>query len=288
VAQLSELKYITSKGIFVSHTTAKDMITYHRAVVVPIYNEAGTVKRVIESILQHIDGQTRLILVQDGSNDGSEEILLELEASGYFTSHGVDLVNHHVNQGYGKALVSGFEKSLEYPDIRYILTMDCDEQHQPEDIEKFFSFRDNDMVSGSRYLADIEKGIKAPQDRVQINKKLTEKYIGLAEEKFQEEWKITDTFCGMKRYHRSFIEAFIRALRTIDNYEACLGYGFPLVVWNFYLYWLKLHKKKLESSFAELAIAKIYISNDRTFGLQLDFPRKRYRYYLNCMKITFE
>jgi dolichol-phosphate mannosyltransferase len=261
---------------------------FHRAIVVPVYNEAGSVKKVIDNILRHIDANTKLILVQDGSNDGAEDILLELERSGFLKNHDIDLVNHHQNQGYGKALLSGFEKSLEYQYAEYILTMDCDEQHQPEDIEKFFSYRDVDVLSGSRYLMEIEKGIAAPPDRVEINKKLTEKYINIAADMFHEEWRLTDSFCGMKRYSRSFLEAFMRVLPQVKYYESCMGYGFPLIVWNFYLRWLKLRKKSLASSFAEIAIPKIYISNDRTFGIHLDFPRKRYRYYLNCMKVSFE
>lgn len=261
---------------------------FKKAIVVPVYNEAGSVKRVIDSILQHKDTETKLILVQDGSNDGTEEILKSLEQSGFLKQHNIDLVNHHINQGYGKALISGFKRSLEFPEVEFILTMDCDEQHQPEDIEKFFTYPDLDILSGSRYLGEIEKGIEAPPDRVEINKKLTDKYIKLALKEFNETWKITDTFCGMKRYRRSFLGAFLEAIQRVHFDESFLGYGFPLIVWNFYLQWLKKDQKKLTTSFAEMAIPKIYVSNDRTFGIHLDFPRKRYRYYLNCMKVSFK
>jgi len=258
-----------------------------RTIVVPVYNEAASAQKIIDSIMQHIDAETRLILVQDGSDDGTAEILQDLENSGFMQKNGIDLVNHLQNQGYGKALVSGFKKSLEYKNAEYILTMDCDEQHQPEDLHKFISFANTDILSGSRYLMDIEKGITAPADRVKINSRLTEKYKKKAANMLDQTWRLTDSFCGMKRYRSDFIRDFLSRLPGAHGHESCMGYGFPLLVWNFYLQWLKNQNKSLASSFAEIAIPKIYISNDRTFGQLLDFPRKRYRYYLNCMKITF-
>ncbi|MDH4263501.1 MAG: glycosyltransferase family 2 protein [Spirochaetia bacterium] len=264
------------------------MESIKRIIVVPVYNEAGTVKKVIDSILNHIDEHTKLILVQDGSDDGTEDILLELQRTEFFKNHNIDLINHNKNQGYGKALISGFKKSIEYQNANYIVTMDCDEQHQPEDLEKFFNFRHVDILSGSRYLQEVEKGLIAPADRVEINKKLTEKYKEIAANIFHEEWKITDTFCGMKRYDSSFIKSFLKTIPSTDHYDSCMGYGFPMIVWNFYLHWLRFQKKSLNTSFDEVAIPKIYVSNDRTFGNDLDFPRKRYRYYLNCMKVKFD
>ena len=261
------------------------MKNFKRVIVVPVYNEAGSVKKVIESILVHKNADTKLILVQDGSDDGTEKILLQL--SGYFAENSIDLVNHSQNQGYGKALISGFKKALDYENAEYILTMDCDEQHQPEDIGKFFAFRGVDILSGSRYLMDIEKGIQAPPDRVQINKKLTEKYIRIAQNTFHENWNLTDTFCGMKRYQRFFLESFMDAVSNAGLNASCLGYAFPLILWNYYIFWLKQNHRHLAESFAEMAIPKIYVSDDRTFGAHLDFPAKRYRYYLNCMKVTF-
>lgn len=258
---------------------------YTNSLIVPVYNEAKSVKKVIESILKHKGGATKLILVQDGSQDGTEVILRALQEDGYFTKWGIEFIDFSENQGYGKALVAGFQKALLDKNTRYILTMDCDEQHQPEDLIQFLNADPAvDIVSGSRYLEDLEKGIAAPKDRVQINHKLTEKYKNIAFSSLGESWPLTDSFCGMKRYSRNFLEAFVKETPKFDR--PCFGYGFPLLVWGFYLNWLKKTGRKLSESFGEIAIPKIYISDDRSFGENLDFPKKRYRYYLNCMKMS--
>jgi dolichol-phosphate mannosyltransferase len=263
------------------------MENWKKCIIVPVYNEVKSARRVIDNILLNKDNETKLIIVQDGSSDGTGELLRELQFSGYFEANKIDIIDHKENQGYGKALLSGFRECLKYPCVEYLLTMDCDEQHQPEDIKKFLSREKSTILSGSRYLEDIEKGIKAPKDRVQINRKITEKYSRIAKKTLGEPWAITDTFCGMKRYSSLFIHDFLRALEKTNVNEACLGYGFPLIIWNFFLAWLKEKNTGLEENFHEIAIPKIYISDDRTFGENLDFPAKRYRYYLSCMKISF-
>ena len=91
------------------------MSGWKNCIVVPVYNEANSAKKVIESIIAHKDTNTKLIIVQDGSNDGTREVLLDLQKEGFFKIHEILLIDHEENQGYGKALLSGFKEALKLP-----------------------------------------------------------------------------------------------------------------------------------------------------------------------------
>jgi len=74
----------------------------------PCYNDRGTIdKLVIQSLnlLQELSDDYEVIVVDDGSTDGSRELLKELESQ----HPNVKLVFHEKNKGYGGALQSGFE-----------------------------------------------------------------------------------------------------------------------------------------------------------------------------------
>src|SRR2546421_16768 len=84
-----------------------------------------------------------VIVVNDGSKDRTRSIVEEIAAS----DQHVRLINHPVNQGYGAALVSGFEAITK--DL--VFFMDSDGQFDIADLERFFAFIDEyDAVLGYR------------------------------------------------------------------------------------------------------------------------------------------
>ena len=94
-------------------------------VLVPTYNNAGTLPRVLERILELTQN---IIVVNDGSSDGTAEIL-----SRYPEIHQVHLP---VNKGKGNALQTGFSAALKLG-YDFGITIDSDGQHFPEDIPVF-------------------------------------------------------------------------------------------------------------------------------------------------------
>ena len=256
----------------------------NKAILIPVYNEVESVEKVVSEVLQNRPDDTLLILVNDGSNDGTESILQKLMSGTFCRDNHIHILNRSQNLGYGASLVEGFEYCLQSPGCLSILTMDCDEQHQPADIRRFFSVDESLLVvSASRYLDSEERGISAPEDRQKINQKITRTLVKIARAELGEEWLLTDAFCGMKRYARPFLENFLRFYRGLNEDAKDGGYAFPLIVWRFFLFWLKREDLRIHDSFIELAIPRIYITDSRSFGEALDFPLARYKYYLKTL-----
>ncbi len=108
-------------------------------VIVPTYNNAGTLKDVLERILAQ---GLPIIVVNDGSTDETASILGAFE--------GITVITHSKNQGKGYALKSGFIKARKEA-YKYAITIDSDGQHYPEDIPLLLEKRgDNVLVTGCR------------------------------------------------------------------------------------------------------------------------------------------
>jgi glycosyltransferase involved in cell wall biosynthesis len=116
------------------------------SVVIPAFNEIHTAERLLRRVRQ-IPLRLEVIVVDDGSTDGTRELLSNLEEEGL-----VDvLVFHEVNQGKGAALRTGFERAT--GDI--IAVQDADLEYDPHElptlIEPILNGR-ADAVFGSRFL----------------------------------------------------------------------------------------------------------------------------------------
>jgi dolichol-phosphate mannosyltransferase len=223
-------------------------------IIIPVFNEGSVIQKVAKRTLEHSRSFSNILFINDGSTDTSKNELLTLELN----HPEIKVINQEINQGYGASLITGIEFAIQNK-YEFCITMDCDDQHQPSDLPRFLAFDPSvDLVSGSRYLPNSGvQGIEPPGDRVEINKRITSllnKKYGL---------NITDAFCGFKRYKLSSFE---------NHGFSEKGYASPLELWS-YVYHLSLSVK-------EIAVDRIYITDDRSFGEDLDKKRKRYQYYL--------
>ncbi|MCB1177916.1 MAG: glycosyltransferase family 2 protein [Leptospiraceae bacterium] len=227
-------------------------------IIIPVYNEKEALRDVTISTIKESQDFADILFVNDGSTDGSAEVINQLQDD--FPD--LKAIHKIKNEGYGASLISGF-KYGEYFGYNYLITMDCDNQHQPKDLRKFKNFdRNVDLVSGSRYLKESKaQGIKAPKDRVEINQRIT----CLLNSSYN--WNLTDSFCGYKRYKTSSFK---------DANFTETGYASPLELWS-YAYSKNLNIK-------EIPVDKIYVNEDRSFGIDLDKKRRRYKYYLKTWK----
>src|SRR4051812_12950358 len=117
-------------------------------IAIPVFNE----RRYVESVLAEVKRYAHEVLcIDDGSTDGTGELLEQLAARGE-----IRLVRHATNRGYGQSIIDAFDYA-DARDFDWVITMDCDEQHEPARIPDFVrEIRTNewDVISGSRYLGE--------------------------------------------------------------------------------------------------------------------------------------
>ena len=96
-------------------------------VLVPTYNNDGTLKTVIDSILTYTN---HLIIVNDGSTDTTKDILSEYKD--------LEIINFSKNKGKGMALRAGFDKAVELG-YENAISIDSDGQHKASDLATFLT-----------------------------------------------------------------------------------------------------------------------------------------------------
>ena len=116
------------------------------AAVIPVFNEVATVVKAITLVLAQPLVQ-EVVVVDDGSNDGTWKILEELGK----TDSRIKLLRHEINQGKGAALRTGFAKAS----APIVLVQDADLEYDPAEypllVEPILSGR-ADVVFGSRFV----------------------------------------------------------------------------------------------------------------------------------------
>ncbi len=109
------------------------------SVILPAKNEEANLGEVLQEINQLGDLIHEIIVVNDGSSDGTAEVVKNNDAT---------LVNHVYSKGNGSAIKSGARKAT--GDI--LIFMDGDGQHNPADIPRLLAkyHEGYDMVVGNR------------------------------------------------------------------------------------------------------------------------------------------
>jgi len=120
-------------------------------IIVPAYNEAGSIRDVLRGIPATVLGhEVKTVVVDDGSED---------ETTAIARQEGVPVVSHVVNRGQGDALRTGFAIArLEKADI--VINLDADGQYKPEEIEPLsrpIIEGKADFVLGSRFKGFYEE-----------------------------------------------------------------------------------------------------------------------------------
>ena len=120
--------------------------------ILPTYEEAGNVERVVEAALQALEraapGGHRVLVVDDASPDGTGAIaerLAERHAA-------VQVLHRTGREGLGPAYLAGFDAALR-GGATHVVQMDADLSHDPADIVRLVeAAHDADLVLGSRYV----------------------------------------------------------------------------------------------------------------------------------------
>ena len=217
---------------------------------IPVYNEARSIDRVLGAVREYV---RHVLVIDDGSTD---------ETPAKLATHPVEVIRHCTNRGYGRSMQDIFH-AADADGYGWVITMDCDEQHEPAQIPDFvhaIERGDADVVSGSRYLRDDAGDDDAPASRRKVNESITAELnqrLGLG---------ITDAFCGFKAYR---VGATRNLTLSVD------GYDFPLQ------FWVQAAANGLRVR--EIPVRRIYKDLNRTFGGDLDDPERRLRVYRETM-----
>ncbi len=121
------------------------------SIVMPAYNEQECVEEVVANWVTFLDahfqplGETRLIVVNDGSKDNTGNILDRISPR-----YPRLVVVHQPNGGHGNAVVHAYRKAVEL-DSEYVFQTDSDDQFIPEDVLKLWAKRkESDFILGYR------------------------------------------------------------------------------------------------------------------------------------------
>jgi dolichol-phosphate mannosyltransferase len=118
-------------------------------VVVPTYNEASNLRPMLEALWALPLPGLRVLVVDDGSPDGTGRLADELAAR---APGRLDVLHRSGPRGLGLAYVDGFKRALG-TDADILVQMDADFSHSPTDVPKLVdALKDADVAIGSRYV----------------------------------------------------------------------------------------------------------------------------------------
>ncbi len=122
------------------------------SVIIPVYNEKSTLREIVQRV-QATGLVSEILCVDDGSTDGSREILTELVGK-----NGVRVIFHERNQGKGAAVRTGIRAAKG----DYILIQDADLEYDPRDYPNLIKPVEDglaEVVYGSRFLGGARRPI---------------------------------------------------------------------------------------------------------------------------------
>ncbi|HPT72937.1 MAG TPA: glycosyltransferase family 2 protein [Candidatus Cloacimonadota bacterium] len=157
--------------------------------VIPLYNEKDTLEILYREILQNLDGNDyEILFIDDGSNDGSFEVLKRLASS----DSKVKVVKLRRNFGKAAGLNTGFQ--LAQGDV--IFTMDADLQDNPVEIPNFL----NKLEEGYDLVSGWKKKRLDP-----LHKRVPSKFFNTVTQKTFK-LKLHDYNCGFKAYRKEVVK----------------------------------------------------------------------------------
>ncbi len=182
---------------------------------IPAYNEEKNIASIITKLKNITDS---IIVCDDGSSDMTSEISKNL---------GAVVISHKKNMGYGAAIRTIFQKSVEL-DSDILVTFDADGQHRIDDVNKILQPLKNneaDIVIGSRFLDNESKvpnyrkiGIKVITQvtNASLKKKLTDSQSGFRAYNKQALTQISPSEMGMGISTEILIKASNKGLRIAE------------------------------------------------------------------------
>nr|MUH39221.1 DUF2062 domain-containing protein [Zobellia laminariae] len=180
-------------------------------VMVPTYNNAGTLKRVLDNILERT---TSIIVINDGATDNTAAILKE-----YPTLQQIHLPE---NKGKGNALQVGFKAAIS-KGYDYAITIDSDGQHFPEDLSVFLDELQAEESPNVLYIGSRNMQQEDVPGKSSFGNKFSNFWFW-----FETGTKLQDTQCGYRLYP-------LKQLKDLKFYTPKFEFEIEIIVrlaWN--------------------------------------------------------
>jgi dolichol-phosphate mannosyltransferase len=221
-------------------------MTHRKLVIIPTYNEQENISDMVQAVMG-LDGDFELLVIDDGSPDGTGAIVKSLQATYPERLH---LMEREGKLGLGTAYIQGFKWALAHT-YDFIFEMDCDFSHDPKDLIRLYdAVKDGafDVAIGSRYITGVNV-VNWPMGRVLMS------YFASVYVKFITGLPVKDATAGFKCYHRRVLEGI-----KLDEIRF-IGYAFQIE--------MKFTSWKLGFKIIEVPI----IFTDRTKGTSKMSPK---------------
>lgn len=187
-----------------------DHLMKRSLVIIPTYNEADNVRRLVPKIL-NLGDNYHVLIVDDNSPDGTAEVVRTMQRD----HDRLYLIEREKKMGLGTAYVAGFKFALEQG-FDFVFEMDADFSHDPDELPNLlWKAQECDLVIGSRYATGVNV-VNWPMRRLILS------YAANVYTRIITGLPIRDATSGFKCYRREVLESI--DLDTIRSN----GYAFQI------------------------------------------------------------
>lgn len=182
-------------------------------VIIPTYNEIENISNIIDAVMKLPD-EFDVLIIDDASPDGTQDAV-RAKMSQY--PGRVHMETRKGKLGLGTAYIHGFRWALQ-KDYQYVIEMDADFSHNPEDLPKLYhecKDRGADMSIGSRYITGVNV-VNWPMGRVLMS------YFASMYVRIVTGMPLRDATAGFVCYSRKVLEAL-----NLDKIQF-KGYAFQI------------------------------------------------------------
>jgi dolichol-phosphate mannosyltransferase len=188
-------------------------------VIIPTYNEADNVLKIIPEVLAQDEG-FHVLIVDDNSPDGTASLVKEMQKNNLR----IHLIERPSKRGLGTAYVAGFKYALSH-EFDFAFEMDADFSHDPKSLLKLLAKADEyDLVIGSRYISGVNV-VNWPMSRLLLS------YAANMYTRFVTGLPVRDATAGFKCYRRTVLESF--------NLDAITSNGYSFQIETNFMAWKK-------------------------------------------------
>ena len=170
------------------------------AALIPAYYEEKNIREVATRTARQLDC---VLVVDDGSSDRTSD---EARAAGVLVE------KHATNAGKGAAIKTGLRALLGREEIEFILILDGDGQHLPEEVPHFLTAANE---TGAPFVVGNRMGDVRTMPFV---RKCTNRYMSWTISRVIGQ-RVPDTQCGFRLFHRSLAAEFLTTESTAFDFE---------------------------------------------------------------------